>query len=273
MILPSFPERIIVWQEGRLAHVDFTALLSYLKGKRRELSVQGPCGIWSEVAGDVLEESFAEDLARSRVIHVDKPREKQGEEPLRGEVEVERRMLRGLTEPIGMIYDAFLLAGIYARALASRKEQAGLDPDSLHVLVTYRLIGTFDASDRRYHARTCFFAFPSIISTTGLVVAPAKPREYYLARTFGGGRVGEEDVLRAVSGRFLEHEDERTTEVMKGYFLQALFYHATGNPFCKDPECRLYNAHWQEEMLKAQVGGRRELCSSHEAMLTAGREP
>jgi hypothetical protein len=273
MVLPSFPERVTLWKEGRLAHVDFPALISYLNGKREGLSLQGPLEMWSQVAGEGPEEEFAIDLARSRIIYADRMREKAGDPPLKGEVEVERRMLRGLTEPVGMLYDASLLAGAYTRAIAFREGQTALDPDSLHLVVTYRLIGTFDSSDRRYHARTCFFAFPSIVSTTGLVVAPAKPREYYLARRFGGGRIGEEAVLMALEGRFLDHEDRRTTEVMRGYLLQALFYHATGNPFCDNPECRLYNAHWQEEMLRAQLGGERDLCPSHRSVLATWGKP
>jgi hypothetical protein len=272
MVLPSFPEKITLWKEGRLAHVDFPSLVSFLAGKREGLVIEGPLEIWSRVAGEELEDSFAAELAGSRVLHVDTLKT-QGDPPLRGEVEVERRMLREIAEPIGMLYDATLLAASYAKSIAIGAGTGSLDPHALHIVVTYRLFGTFDVFDRRYHARTCFFALPSVISTTGLVVAPAKPREYYLARRFGAGRVGEADVLRALEGRFLDHEDRRTTEVMKGYLLQAILYHAAGTPFCDDRKCRLFNAHWQEELLEAQIGEKEDLCPAHRALFAGSTGP
>jgi len=166
-----------------------------------------------------------------------------------------------------MLYDALLIAGAYSTSISALLDRRKLDPDTLHIVLTYRLIGTFEKYDRRYHARVACYAFPSVISTTGLVAAPAKPREYYITRNFLKGGLGEQELLEAIEGRYLDHNDERTTDVLKGYLLQALFYHATGNPFCDDPSCRLYNAHWQEEMLFAQLGGERELCRVHERML------
>lgn len=68
-------------------------------------------------------------------------------------------------------------------------------------------------------------------------------------------------------GRFIEHDDERLTEVMKGYVAQTLFYHLFGESFCEDGDCRLYNAHWQEEVIRAQLGGRYEFCPRHRRML------
>jgi hypothetical protein len=53
---------------------------------------------------------------------------------------------------------------------------------------------------------------------------------------------------------------------MKGYVMQALFYHLTLDPFCSDKRCRLYNAHWQEEVLEAQLE-EPEFCERHAKML------
>nr|WP_320416723.1 DUF6775 family putative metallopeptidase [Candidatus Nitrosotenuis chungbukensis] len=39
---------------------------------------------------------------------------------------------------------------------------------------------TFDSGDYRYHGRALIGANPSIISTTGIIEAPAKPRQYYM---------------------------------------------------------------------------------------------
>jgi hypothetical protein len=265
---PSFPGKVIIWKEGILSGLDLPALLLYLGEKRNGLEVTGPLEIWSGVSESKKTESFAQELARYRIFKTDRPREGTAELPFPGEVRVEERMIGGITEPVGMLYDAGLLARAYSRAIGIGYTNDMLDPDLLHIIITYRLIGTFEKHDGRYHARTSYYAFPCIISTTGLVVAPAKPREYYFTKNLMGGGLSEEEILENIEGRYLDFDDERKTEVMKGYLLQALFYHATGNPFCEDPMCRLFNAHWQEDMLKAQLGGGKELCDSHEKMLT-----
>ena len=38
---------------------------------------------------------------------------------------------------------------------------------------------TYDATDSRYHGRAVICSNPAIISTTGMIEAPARPREYY----------------------------------------------------------------------------------------------
>ncbi len=49
--------------------------------------------------------------------------------------------------------------------------------------------------------------------------------------------------------------------------MQAVFYALTGDPFCEDKVCRLYNAHWQEDLLFAQLGGAYDFCPRHTALL------
>ncbi len=263
---PSFPERVTLWKEGSLDVLDFPGLTAYLEGQREGLRVTGPRDIWSGVSGD-RREALARGLARARVFRINRPRDEVDSPPLPGEVRVEERMIRGEAEPVGMLYDALRLARLYTRGIGSASGEDLPDLSSQHIVVTYRLIGTFERHDRRYHARTSLYALPSIISTTGLVVAPAKPREYYLAKNLSMGGVSEEELKSSLRGRILEHGDERTTEVMKGYLMQALFYHATGDPFCDEPGCRLFNAHWQEEMLRAQLEGGSDLCERHRHML------
>ena len=68
------------------------------------------------------------------------------------------------------------------------------------------------------------------------------------------------------AGTFLTHDDERLTEVAKGYVMQAVFYRLTGEAFCDDAGCRLYDAHWQEEMLRAQLG-EPEFCERHREVI------
>ncbi len=100
----------------------------------------------------------------------------------------------------------------------------------------------------------------------GLVEAPAKPKELYLRRYLGSNGIALKEEFK---GRFIDYEDPRVTEVMKGYVLQAVFFHMTGDPFCKNKNCRLYNAHWQEEVIHAQLEIPHGLCVNHQATLNS----
>lgn len=199
--------------------------------------------------------SLAEEFARAKII--DPAREEQNLNPLPAEIEYESRLL-STQKPSGLFYDGFCLQEIF-RQLIPRQEH---NLKHLHLIFTSRLFGTFE--DNRYHARAAVFGFPSLISTTGVVEAPAKPREFYLKRQFGQDRAVLKEELK---GRFIDYHDPRLTEVMKGYLMQALFYHLTGDPFCEDKGCRLYNAHWQEELIFAQLGAGYEFCNHHQEIL------
>jgi hypothetical protein len=76
------------------------------------------------------------------------------------------------------------------------------------------------------------------------------------------------DVLeQQFQDEFLVYDDQRLTEVVKGYIMQALLYHLTGEPFCDDPNCRMYNAHWQHELIQAQLESPCEFCPKHQSFL------
>ncbi len=68
-----------------------------------------------------------------------------------------------------------------------------------------------------------------------------------------------------VDGDFLVESDPRTTEALKGYVLQCVDYHVSGDAFCDDEGCRLFNAHRHGELFDAQLRGS-ELCGEHEEL-------
>jgi len=209
-------------------------------------------------------EELAERVARTKVRNISDPFESF--DPLLGEIRFEERLLERPESGIsGVLYDAVRLH-LVLREMIPEEE---LSLRAVHAAFTSRLFGTFDDADRRYHARVILCGYPSIISTSGIVEAPAKPREYYLMREKLRA-LGEDfpaEVLKEqIQGRFLDYDDPRMTEVMKGYSLQALFYAITHEPFCEDPECRLYNSHWQEEVLASQLGDK-EFCDEHASMI------
>lgn len=214
---------------------------------------------WLAGSGETVE-SLAATMAALKIRDFSSPL--SDAEPLPGEVTYERRRLENRNRgSFGVAYDGFRFQALLAELLGPR------EPDALHIAFTNRLLATWEPADLRYHLRTIVCGAPCVISTSGLVEAPAKPREFYAARqALGSLAVGPayEALKQQFAGRFLDHDDARLTEVAKGYVLQATAYHLTGEPFCDNPRCRLHNAHWQEEMLAAQLGG--EVCERHRGM-------
>jgi hypothetical protein len=194
-------------------------------------------------------------------LKIRKVNEREFLKPLPGEVEYEKRKLhRPELKSFGILYEGFKLAALFSGLIP----EGELSSECCHIAFTNQFFGTWDHYNHRYHARVSIYSFPSLISTTGLVEAPAKPKEFYLRRQLGA----DEAILKEeFKDRFIDYEDPRLTEVMKGYVLQALFFHMTGHPFCKNKNCRLYNAHWQEEMIHAQLETPHELCKKHQTIL------
>ncbi|MDI6807889.1 MAG: hypothetical protein QME66_02760 [Candidatus Eisenbacteria bacterium] len=206
----------------------------------------------------------AKELALARVRDPVGPLVRR--EPLFGEIEVEKRALIEGRSYRGILYDGYKLSATFRKLIPAQERRLS----SAHIVLTSRLIGTRDKSDRRYHARVSVYSVPSIISTTGVVEAPAKAREYYLikSRAAALGESAElDEILEELKGEHISYGDERLTDTAKGYVLQAIFYQFSGNPFCEHRFCRLFNAHWQKEMLEAQFGGPYELCPRHAEML------
>lgn len=198
--------------------------------------------------------ALAERMARLRVSA---PDVRAQEEPMPVEVEHERRVLQGKSPtPRGVPYDGWGFQALL-------RERLGVAADRVVLVVTPRLLATWDDGDARYHLRAVVLGHPVVISLPGLVEAPAKPREFYLLKqAVGGDPVALAVAKQQLQGRFLEHGDPRLTEVLIGYCLQGVAYAVTGEAFCQAPECRLYNAHWQEEMLRAQLSPP-DLCAHH----------
>jgi hypothetical protein len=201
------------------------------------------------------------ELAEARVRDFSGPGVISGLLP--SEIRTEREMLRSPDAIKGAFYDGLKLQTL-ARTILKREE---LSSRCIHLIFTSRLFGTWDEMDGRYHARVCILGYPNWISTTGVVEAPAKPREFYLRRREG---INDRELKEEFRERFMDHGDPRLTEVLKGYAMQAIFYHLTLEPFCTEPSCRLFNAHWQEEVIKAQLS-ESEFCPRHEKMLREWR--
>lgn len=262
----NVPDFIYIYENQ--SAIDWPVLKNYLEGILRDgTNIELRKNFILHHIGKEQElNSIAEELVRIKVFDVSDPIKTY--EPFPVEIEHERDSINDPKKMVfGMLYDGLMLQNLF-RELLPKSE---LSFKYLHILFTNRSIGTWDKGDGRYHARTSVYGFPNIISTSGIVEAPAKPREFYVLRkalvSSGMSReLVEEELKDKFKGRFIDYDDERLTEIVKGYIMQAFFYHSTFEPFCGDKNCRLYNAHWQEEMIHAQLDGK-DFCERHEGIL------
>lgn len=268
------PGQIHLYNEGASSALNLDEIAVYLRERLGKVEVNQRGSLIANYLSRLSEKEGEKEIARlaRRLAGIRVRRLGDGQpfsQPLKGEIEYEKRYLRNpSSKPAGVLYDGFRLLGIFWELLP--REELGWK--HLHLLFTNQLFGTWDENDRRYHARASVYGIPNLISTMGIVEAPAKPREFYLLRRqydmLGKGEASILELKERFKGRFIDYDDERLTEVVKGYCLQAIFFHLTGDPFCPDKDCRLYNAHWQEELIAAQLGGSYELCPSHQGLLS-----
>ena len=162
-----------------------------------------------------------------------------------------------------VMYDGFELQNIIYDVITKNDSE----PSNLHIIFTNRLICTYDTADNRYHGRTVICSNPAIISTTGMIEAPARPREYYFeAMKYKMQGLDIQDIKKKYGEKFLDYHDNRLSKIAEGCLLQAIFYYMTGDAFCDSLDCRLNNAHWQKDLLYSQlkIG---KLCNKHQALL------
>ncbi len=254
---------IILYDEGAAEALDMGEIIHYLAQKMKKVKVEARGNPFALNLSQDKVQDYARKIAGTKIQGINE-RMPAGQEPLYGEIEYEKRRILGSTRAFGVLYDGFHLLRLGYEIL-SREEHR---PELVHIFFTNRLLATWDDGDRRYHLRTCVFGIPSIVSTTGLIEAPARPKEYYLLKQ-QYERLGKDltQLNDSFQGSFIDYEDRRLTEVAKGYAMQAVFYYLIGNPFCEDKGCRLYNAHWQEELIFAQLESGYEFCPRHNEFL------
>lgn len=254
--------RIDIYSPESSLEFDLNGPKGYLESMFPTVRVELRPGIFRGVS-PALRKRVAERIAASRVR--DPTRAECDFEPLPGEVDYELRVLRSRARPAGVVYDSRR----YTDAILPLFDNA-FSGENANIMVTNRLVSTYSRDDLRHHLRTVVFGFPSVVSIPGIVEAPARPREYYLMRReiegLGGSDLRMEQLKAAFKERFLDHGDARTSSVVAGLLLQATLFHLTLDPFCGIRKCRLYNAHWQEELIKSQVTSA-GFCARHARLL------
>lgn len=206
-------------------------------------------------------EKTAVELSSIRIFNY--KQEFQKHVPTSEEIKFEMKSFENFTSDNIVLYDGFEFQKIITSLIPERE----LSIDNFHLVLTNKLTSTFDHSDYRYHGRALIGSNPTIISTTGIIEAPAKPREYYidLMKNYSQG-LNIESIKEKYKGEYLEYHDMRLERIIQGYAAQALFYYITGEPFCEFLDCILNNAHWQRDLIYSQIEFGR-LCPRHEKIL------
>ena len=204
-----------------------------------------------------LEDEIFENIASTRIFDLKKQFKKHI--PTQEEIRIEKENKDTSEQDIMTLYDGFELQNIIA-------DNISITDNTLHIIFTNKLTATFDNDDFRYHARALISSNPTIISTTGIIEAPAKPKQYYLDLMTNFSEVKIEEIKEKYKGKFLEYHDSRLNDITEGYVLQAIMYYTTGDAFCENKECRLFNAHWQKDLFYSQVENKK-LCDKHQEKL------
>ena len=204
-----------------------------------------------------LENKTFEKIASTRIFDLKKQFKKHI--PTQEEIQIEKENQDTSGHDIMTLYDGFELQNIIA-------ENISITDNTLYIIFTNKLTATFDNDDFRYHARALINSNPTIISTTGIIEAPAKPKQYYLDLMTNFSEEKIEEIKERYKGEFLEYHDSRLNEITEGYVLQAIMYYTTGDAFCENKECRLFNAHWQKDLFYSQLENKK-LCDKHQEKL------
>ena len=254
--------KIILYDEGAADELNIEEITQHLGQKMGKVEIGVGGNLFINLPQDKISD-YARKIANIKIQEANK-KIKPEQEPLFGEIEYEKRRILGKTKSFGILYDGFYLQRLFLELIPREERRL----EFIHIIFTNRLFATWDENNKRYHLRTSTYGIPSIVSTTGLVEAPAKPREYYLLKQqyehLGRDLAELKDKFK---GNFIDYGDKRLSEVAWGYAMQAVFYSLTGEPFCEDKGCRLYNAHWQDELIFAQLESEYEFCPRHTKFL------
>lgn len=187
-----------------------------------------------------------------------------------GKIPVQRVKLKEkVAHTRGILFDFIGTNKAFAKLNYSKQKK------SCHIILTQKLFATTDEF-KRPHIRASIYSAPSIISISGIVEGPAKPKEYYLYKQkytqLGIWDIKAPKIKRKLGSKFIDYQDKRLNAALMGYIAQALFFYISGEPFCPQKNCRLYNSHWQKELIYAQIKAG-TFCRRHKGILRQIRNP
>jgi len=206
------------------------------------------------------DDKIFEKIASTRIFDLKKPFKKYN--PSINDIQAENEHYDITNDKELILYDGFEIHKIISSVIPKDENEL----NTLHIIFTNKLTCTFDENDFRYHARAIINSNPAIISTSGIIEAPAKPKQYYFESMTDFNKEKVNEIKKKYKGEFLEYHDSRLSQVIEGYLLQAIMYFETGDIFCDQKECRLYNAHWQKDLLHYQIK-KQIFCEKHREII------
>jgi len=258
-------KKIIIYKEPAISEINIEKLINYLENN---------FPVKVEIKDNIFKEFSLEDirkLSNIRIINIKNSFSKHKSTNI--EIEFEAKLCKNSSvmdsttrvENAQEISQVFMYDGFELQKILRYLDH---NNETLHIVLTNRLTCTFDENDSRYHARAVICANPAIISTTGIIEGPAKPKEYYFeVMALKSQGLDIRSAKEKYKKEFLEYNDKRLTKIVEGYILQVIFYNITGESFCEDIECRLNNAHWQKDLLFSQLEINK-LCKKHNEILS-----
>jgi hypothetical protein len=250
--------KIFLYDEPSIPEIEINNLAKFLE-ELLEVRVEVRRNFFEHFSSD---SSIARELASSRIFSPYSSFERHS--PTQEEINFEEASFVNSSILNNIIlYDGFEIQNLLKKIIPEDE----LSLDYFHLVFTSRLTCTYDYEDYRYHGRAVICSNPSIISTTGIIEAPAKPRAYYISMHQSITQGLNVDSLKdQFKGKFLEYHDKNLGKVVRGYALQAIFYYLMGEAFCDSIDCILNNAHWQEDLIHAQIE-LGKLCNTHQKIL------
>ena len=246
--------KIILYNEPSVPEIDIKRAKKFLL-ETFEIEIQIRENIFQN-----LNEKRYEEIANTRIFNLKKSFEKHVPSIKQISIELENKDMSNKQEMT--LYDGVELNKIVKELIPTAENTVNV----LHIIFTNKLTCTFDENDFRYHARAWVGANPIIISTTGIIEAPAKPKQFYMDLMTNFSEESIEEIKKKYKGEFLEYNDAKIPEVVEGYILQAIFYYETGDAFCDNKQCRLFNAHWQKDLFISQIENKK-MCEKHKKIL------
>lgn len=237
--------------------------VSEIRLKRLEKFLKETFLIQVEIRKNIFQfasENIFEKIASTRIFDLKRPFEKHNPSTEDIQMEKENKDMSQREEMI--LYDGFEFHKVITELIPINENKI----DVLHIVFTNKLTCTFDENDFRYHARAMIGSNPTIISTTGMIEAPAKSKDYYLEIMTNFSQERVEDAKKKYKGEFLEYHDSRISKITEGYLLQAVVYYETGEAFCERRDCRLFNAHWQKDLFFSQLENKK-FCKKHQKII------
>ena len=247
--------KIIIYKEPSVPKINLDKIKEFIF-KEFRIKIEIRDNIFNK-----LDKNTCEKIASTRIFNLKKSFEKHNPTVNEILIELENKDMSNKEEMT--LYDGIELNEII-KELIPKEEN---NQNTLNIIFTNKLTCTFDQNDFKYHARTWIGSNPAIISTTGIIEAPAKPKQYYIDIITNISKESIEEIKKKYKGEFLEYNDPRLSDIVEGVLLQIIFYYETGDVFCEDNQCRLFNAHWQKDLFISQIENKK-ICEKHEKVLS-----